>query len=742
MIPTLNLSFLGPPQINLNDEPLSGLSTNKAQALLFYLAVTGETHTRHALATLLWSDATDRQARKNLRNVLYDLRPLVGPYLDITAQTVSFDRSSPYRLDVEIFTNALSDASADIALTRLDESIKLYRGEFLEGFHVRNTILFEEWVLLQREYLQGLFIKGLDTLARRAIEEQGYALGLTATERLLAVEPWRETTHRQRMLCLALTGQRNAALIQYETCRQILADELDTAPLAETTELYEQLKSGNISPPSPLPPVQEHSLITTASPAPSPLSETTRPLPLPQIDWGHAPIQTPFYGRQSELKHLAQWVVNDGCRLAAIFGIGGQGKTALTVQLTEALAYNKFPDGSSLQTGGFDRIIWRSLRNGPPFTHLLREWLQTLTGQSPASVPDYVDAQLALLFEQLQQQRCLLILDDFSGVLPDAEASGQFRPTDEAYEQLLVWIARTDHRSCLLLTSRLQPREFQHLALDSARVRSLPLTGLCPEVGQEILEAFGLTGSQEALSTLNRRYSGHPLALKLAAMTIQNFFGGNIDQFIQENILIFDGLQSMIEQQLAPLSPLEREIMTRLALEGKPVAFQTLSEYLAPSASKRDFLAALQSLQRRCLLEKYVDGFAIQNLLAETLATGFVETVCREIEEIVPEALFEESNRHRANPEKAKKSTGDLTTAFLNRYNLVNSKASPNDQPEHLLHPIAAHLAARWRPDDLQQHLNHLLTTVRDDAPQPDGYARVNLYHILNAVSRVGSPLH
>ena len=75
---TLRLTLLGSPRLLMGDQPLTGFATNKAQALLFYLAVTGQPHSRDQLATLLWDEMTNAQAKKNLRSVLPDLRHLVG----------------------------------------------------------------------------------------------------------------------------------------------------------------------------------------------------------------------------------------------------------------------------------------------------------------------------------------------------------------------------------------------------------------------------------------------------------------------------------------------------------------------------------------------------------------------------------------------------------------------------------------------------------------------------------------
>lgn len=64
MTEILRLTLLGSPQIHLSNQPLTDFATNKAQALVFYLAVTGRPHSRDELATLLGDGMTDAQAKK------------------------------------------------------------------------------------------------------------------------------------------------------------------------------------------------------------------------------------------------------------------------------------------------------------------------------------------------------------------------------------------------------------------------------------------------------------------------------------------------------------------------------------------------------------------------------------------------------------------------------------------------------------------------------------------------------
>jgi DNA-binding SARP family transcriptional activator len=93
------ITLLGTPSVTIGDEPVSGFVSSKAQALVYYLATIGRPHTREALAGLLWSDVPDATARRNLRDVLSNLRRLIGSYLLITRQTVAFNREAPYVVD-------------------------------------------------------------------------------------------------------------------------------------------------------------------------------------------------------------------------------------------------------------------------------------------------------------------------------------------------------------------------------------------------------------------------------------------------------------------------------------------------------------------------------------------------------------------------------------------------------------------------------------------------------------------
>ncbi|MBN1400201.1 MAG: AAA family ATPase, partial [Anaerolineae bacterium] len=321
----LQLALLGNPEIRRDGVSLVGLTSGKALALLYYLAVTRRPHLRPTLVGLLWGDMPEESARNNLSKALTYLRQAVGLHLDITRQAVAFDHERPYWLDVEAF----EQGTAGSDMEGLERAIGLYRGDFLEGFSVRQAPAFEEWVLAQRARLRELALDALYALAvhhtRRGPEGHAAAMGYTA--RLLALEPWREEAHRQLMLLLASSGQRGAALAQFEACRRVLAEELGVEPGAETVSLYERIRDGRLGAlvrsihgqPTPAGPESSHA----AGVVSPPFLSSVPPRPA---------ARAPVIARQRELAQLGGWLAQALAghgRPVFVTGEAGAGKTAL-----------------------------------------------------------------------------------------------------------------------------------------------------------------------------------------------------------------------------------------------------------------------------------------------------------------------------------------------------------------------------------------------------------------------------
>lgn len=238
----LEIRALGGLTIERNGQPVMGFVSQTAEALLVYLACTGQPHRREVLAEFLWPYRERDQARANLRTVLANLREIVGPFVDIARDAVAMNAQSRYRLDVADFETCLAQAGEQTA-TALATALELYRGEFLQGVYVESTD-FEAWAALERERLRLAAMEGLDRLITAYTGQGDYRRGITAATRLLQMDRAREQTHCQLMRLLALSGQRGKALEQYGICRTALAEEHGIEPEPETTALYEHIRSG------------------------------------------------------------------------------------------------------------------------------------------------------------------------------------------------------------------------------------------------------------------------------------------------------------------------------------------------------------------------------------------------------------------------------------------------------------------------------------------------------------------
>lgn len=307
------------------------------------------------------------------------------------------------------------------------------------------------------------------------------------------------------------------------------------------------------------------------------------------VSWGIAPDLPAFYGRAQELKQLEEWILRDRCRLVTLLGMGGVGKTTLSIKLVRQI-YDRF-----------DFMIWRSLRHAPFIHKLLEDWLQFLSGGDRIEL-DSVEQGLLKLLKHLKSYRCLLVLDDSQMILKGGDLSGSYREGYESYGSLLQQIAESNHQSCLLLTSWEKFREIAPLESPSSLVRSLTLNGLGVEAKQ-ILKEKGL-GEEELWEELINPYQGNPLAIKIVANAIQDIFNGNISEFLKQNTLFLGDFEYLLYQQFERLSDLEKSIMLLIAQADQPISFEEVKSVLDNNISSSKLLQVLESLVRRSILEK------------------------------------------------------------------------------------------------------------------------------------------
>ncbi len=344
---------------------------------------------------------------------------------------------------------------------------------------------------------------------------------------------------------------------------------------------------------------------------------------LQRIDWGEAIDVTTFYGREQELLKLTAWVHNEHCRVVILLGMGGIGKTTLSIRFAQEM------------TPHFDFVFWRSLRNAPPLQELLSDCIHALSEQHYPSSFDSIEKSIALLIELLRKRRCLLVLDNIETLLQSGNLEGRYREGYEDYGKLIQSIAERVHQSCLVVTSREMLGELLPLEGAHSHVRKLKLPGLGRAESQEMLSDKELFGEQADWERLVQHYSGNPLALKIVSAAVRDLFGGDIAAFFQEGSVILHTLQQLLGHQFARLTPLEQDLMYWLAIERDPISLEELRADITSATPRREVLSALMSLLRRCLIERGEQNtaftFTLQPVVMEYVSEHLVQQMCDEI---------------------------------------------------------------------------------------------------------------
>ena len=393
----LALFVLGPPRLERDGAPIK-VSRRKAIALTAYLAITGASHPRDSLAGLFWPEYHQEAARAALSSTLWALKALDGDWLNADRETISLNRAHLW-VDADHWHSLLDecrthhhpvDQVCPACLAPLTEAIQLYRGEFMAGFTLRDSVLFDEWQVFQTEGLHRKAVQMIEKLVRLHTAQGDLELAITYARRWLTLDPFHDPAHRQLMQLYAWSGQPAAALRQYQECVRLLK-ESGLGPQEETTRLYQDIQYQRLpSPPTPV-----------------------RPL-VPLLQQHNLPVPaTPFLGREKELAEITRRLYDPACRLVTLIGPGGIGKTRLAIQ---AAAENAaaFPDGVCF-------IPLASLSSA----ELLAP---TLASAIEFSLQGEADPQLQLV-NYLRGRRMLLILDNLeqlcegAGLLADILSS-------------------------------------------------------------------------------------------------------------------------------------------------------------------------------------------------------------------------------------------------------------------------------------------------------------------------------
>ncbi len=525
----LKILLFGAPQVFLDARPVENFISNKARALLFYLAATRRPHTRDTLAGMFWGEMPNREARINLRQVLSNLRKIAPGAFSIDRQNASLNPAYPHEVDTVTFSarmDAWQDSlSPERARELLEEAVSLYRGEFLAGFYLSDAPAFDEWTMMLRARFAEQALQAYSAFAEILLRRRRYSQAVAHLQQVLAMDPWREDAHRRLMMAFARMGKSQAALAQYRTCKEVLAAELDVLPSPETRLLYERIKArGERSP-------------------------------------GNLPRQpTAFVGRAAEMEVVRRTLASETCRWMTITGLGGVGKTRLALEVA-----------GQMRPAFFDGVFFVPLAS----VHTVQGVVNAI-GEAVGFVFEEQGSRVGQLENYLRLRETLLVLDNCEHL-----------PAAVPYLESLL--QRTEALKLLSTSRQKLNSRWEHVFplrgfplpdLPRGKIEEAAAVRLFLQNARRVQPDFVLL--DENISTIMeicRALDGLPLGIELAALWSRTMTCAQILQAIRKEPAFLDasltpqaarshGLRAALHYGWLQLTPEEQRGFARLAVFG------------------------------------------------------------------------------------------------------------------------------------------------------------------------------
>ena len=600
----LDLTMLGPAALHRDGVPLA-LPVRKLLALLMLLVCSNAPLPRSRVVALLWPSLEASVGRRNLRRELARLRE-TGAADAVRVEADRLAIGEVVRCDVHAFDTALREG-------RHDDALALWHGPPAEGFVLGDADAFDDWLAEQRRLLAARRQQALRASAAEREKAGDLAGALARTEALLADDALQEQHHRDAIRLFAASGQREAALAQYERCRRLLRDELGLAPMAETEALAASLRGA-------------------PAPATAPAQAASTPAKKELV-----PELLPFVGRTEEVMRLeTAWT---GGRTMIVEGDAGVGKTRLAVDFASAhgpyaLARCRAGD-AELPYASFARALRALMGPEPPEmpAWVGQELARLVPELGDAPPPIHSDEERNRFFEACSQAWRLLSAESFDAVVLD-----DWHLADAASRALIGFIAKRRAESNLA-----GARELLLLRPELDAAAADALRSLVTATGGLHLRLQPLSG--EDLFELVRRLSGASRPVRFA-QRLEHVTGGNpffvaetLRHLVETELLSSDGgggwhtpfdeatsdyrelpvPASVLETVLARVERLtasSRRVLEAAALAAEPFA----PSLLAPACALSELQAVIaieEAVAARLLREHDAGGFAFAHDLVQ-----------------------------------------------------------------------------------------------------------------------------
>ena len=563
----LDIQLFGETKVTVAGTQVVEMPSRRALWLLAILGLReGRPIERTKLAGLLWPDSSDDAALHNLRQTLAGLRRVLGPVKDciesVSPRSLVLRKTSDIRIDVLEFDAACASES----LADLEYASELYRENLLAGCE-------EPFADAERSNREVAFLNGADRLASHYISIQNYAAAIAVLRRSIAIDPFRESSYRALMVCLAESNEMLAAQILYRELRSRLNRDLNIEPSEPTKELYQSLRSR---------PLTRMTIPETRS------KKIALPVPLSSL-----------VGRDKEVERVSSLVSR--CRLVTLTGVGGVGKTRLAIAVSEAVQ-ERFVDGV--------------------------RFVDLAPVSDPAMIPSTIAMALTIkediskpiiqsLLDHIRESEILLVLDNCEHLVQDLV------PTLD----LLLSSSRNLH---VLATSR------QSLGVNGELISSVPSLAV-PDVqltdspehrsnsikhsesvqlfmercGEALPNELSLT-DLESIGAICQSLDGLPLAIELASARTNFLTVGEIEDRLTDRFALLTGsnrtigrhktLKETIEWSWSMLDENEQDLLARMSVFKGGSTLEAIEGLVRNGPDSQSTLALVASLVDKSLL--------------------------------------------------------------------------------------------------------------------------------------------
>ncbi|CAN5816627.1 AAA family ATPase [soil metagenome] len=613
----LRILLLGSPLVELDGTGVE-MDTRKATALLAYLAVTGERHTRDALAGLLWPEHGLSRARAALRRTLSTVGVLRRDgWLEVDRTGVNLAADDAW-IDVERFHAALAECRmhdhsdnevCPRCIPALEKAAALYRDDFMAGFGLRDSAEFDDWQYFQGERLRRELGGALERLTRGFSARRDWEPAIDHASRWLGLDPLHEPAHRSLIHLYALSGRRAEALRQYRECVRLLDKELGVSPLEETHKLYREVKENVTPPPAPFVRGRAHETSSNKPPASS------------------SGVESPLVGRSAEWKALlrAYEDARYGERAAVLEGEAGIGKTRLaeeflmhaselgSVTITARcyagetnLAYGPFVEGLSaaLESGRHTTTLERIPATCLAETSRLLPQLVERFPDLPPILPLETPGARTRFFEGIGEVLSAICDGPTPGILFLDDLHWADGATMDLLAYLVRRLARSTRSVLFLLTWRSEevPRGHRLRSLLAEARREGPPTTLVlrrlqPSAVQDLVGPL-TDGSESLAQRLYEETEGLPLFLEEYLKTIRTH-GPNEDS---SDWSLPTSVRELLLARLHVVTETGWQLLNAAAVMGRSFDFDTLRE--ASGRSEEETIGALEELMQHGLIRE------------------------------------------------------------------------------------------------------------------------------------------